>query len=41
MKITVETISLTIDKTVNATVAYIAMDAEAAIEGEDGSAFVN
>ena len=40
-KFVVETISLTIDKTVNATVAYIAMDAEAAIEGEDGSAFVN
>jgi len=38
-KFVVETIGLTIDKTVNATVAYIAMDAEAAIEGEDGPCF--
>lgn len=40
-KFVVETISLTIDKTVDATVAYIAMDAESAIEGKDGSSFVN
>lgn len=40
-KFVVETISLTIDKTVNATVAYIAMDAESAIEGKDGPSFVN